>query len=714
MAHIRSALVGAASVLALTSGAAMAAPVTVKVPATAMPWDIKVNPHFSYSKGDGTKPVLAPLPLSEGQKLQITATGTTTTVAGGGNFGPDGQDGFTTNDAIGNSGTYFPSKFIDPVDYPTHLNQLVGAFVNAAGRLVAEPFPIGAGYNGVVPKGAVMLEFGINDDIYADNTGELVVTIEAVGEFKPLAMEPEAQPAPLPVTPSAARLPLPPYPAVSPMPIAVHSDHNPIVSDGSYYSTDPAPIVVGDTLYILTGRDEAPVGVNDFIMNEWQLLSTNDVESGDWKLYPHLLRPEKVFAWAAPARAYAGQIIQGSDRRYYLYAPVLQADCPDRDCFGVGVAVADSPLGPWVDAHPKGPIVSQSVPSHNDIQNIDPTIFIDDDSRVFLYWGTFGQLRAMELSADMITPKGPEVSVPGLKGFFEASWLFKRNGTYYLAYASNDTDPKDGCTPAVYHACIAYGTASSPIGPWTYQGVVLPLVSSTTSHPGFIQFKGKWYITYHTADAKDGGHFRRSVAIDEVKWDDSVKPARMLPVTITPAARTDLPPQRNIAPAAHSHASNEPVPAQYWIKALNDGIVKQSPLPPDMWGTWNGNNPAKSWIEYRWDAPVTLTGSRIYFFNDQPAGAGVGVAVPAAWHLEYLAAGKWQTVKAANYPVATGKYNDVAFFPITTTCLRAVFDASTKDGTHAGVAVQEWEALTPEANPVKLAGAQAGKVCAAP
>jgi hypothetical protein len=94
--------------------------------------------------------------------------------------------------------------------------------------------------------------------------------------------------------------------------VEVHAAHNPILSDGRYYSTDPAPLVAGDTLYILTGRDEAPAGVNDFIMNEWQILSTRDVASGDWKFYPAALRPEKVFAWATPARAYAGQIVQGA------------------------------------------------------------------------------------------------------------------------------------------------------------------------------------------------------------------------------------------------------------------------------------------------------------------------------------------------------------------------------------------------------------------
>lgn len=510
----------------------------------------------------------------------------------------------------------------------------------------------------------------------------------------------------------AGQTPLPPYPATPVTPVEVHAAHNPILSDGRYYSTDPAPLVAGDTLYILTGRDEAPAGVNDFIMNEWQILSTKDVASGDWKFYPAALRPEKVFAWATPARAYAGQIVQGGDKRFYLYAPVMRDHCEDKDCFGIGVAVSDTPLGPWVDAHPSGPIISQEGPLRDTMQNIDPTPFVDDDGRVYIYWGTFGQLRGMELDRDMVTPKGDPVRVTTLKGFFEAPWLFKRNGTYYLAYAGNDVKPGDGCTPAVYHACIAYGTAPGPLGPWTYTGVVLPPVSSTTSHPGFVQFKGKWYITYHTADAKGGDHFRRSVAIDEVHWDDSVSPARMRMVQPTPRSATDLPPQRNIAPAARASASNEPVPVQYWIKALNDGIVRDAPLPPDMWGTWNGHNPARPWVQYGWSAPVRIDGARVNFFHDQPAGASVGVAPPRAWHLEFWAKGAWKTIPA-RYPVADQGFSSVSFAPITTTCLRAVFDASGKD-EHAGVAVQEWEVLAPRPVPVHRAGDGAQEGCPKP
>ncbi|WP_443751422.1 family 43 glycosylhydrolase [Asticcacaulis solisilvae] len=492
--------------------------------------------------------------------------------------------------------------------------------------------------------------------------------------------------------------------------IPVHAAHNPILSDGQYYSTDPAPIVVGDTLYILTGRDEAAPDVNDFIMNEWQVLATKNVESGDWIHYRHFLRPEQVFKWAEPGRAYAGQIIQGPDKRFYLYAPVLEANSENEDGFAIGVAVSDSPLGPWTDAHPSGPIVSQSVPEANKIQNIDPTPFVDDDGRVYLYWGTFGQLRAMELNADMVSPKEAETKITGLTGFFEAAWLFKRKGTYYLAYAANNAGPDSACTQAVYHACIAYGTAPSPLGPWTYRGVILPPVSSTTSHPGIVEFKGRWYITYHTADAKGGGHFRRSVAIDEVHWDDTKTPAAMLRVVPTPVAPSVTGPQRNIAPAARRMASNWPVPVQYGIAALNDGIVRDNPLPPDMWGSWSPNNPAQQWVQYQWPKPVTLNGARIRFWTDHPAGSGEGVAVPKAWHLEAWTGKTWQPIEAS-YGTSPDAFNAVTFKPVTTRCLRAVFDASTDGKTFAAVAVREWETLAPK--PVKVTIAQ-GHVPASP
>jgi hypothetical protein len=479
----------------------------------------------------------------------------------------------------------------------------------------------------------------------------------------------------------------------------IHGKGNPILSDGSSYSADPAPVVAGDTLYILAGRDEAPADQNDFIMNEWQLFATQNVKSHVWQHYPNVARPENLFSWSKAGHAYAGQIVQGGDGRFYLYAPVQEGKPEHKDPFVIGVAVSDSPLGPWKDAHPSGPIISQSLAEASTIQNIDPTAMVDNDGRVYLYWGTFGELRGVELEHDMVTPKGPVVTVRSLKGFFEAPWIFRRVDTYYMVYADNEAGPNSPCTPAIYHACIAYGTAKSALGPWTYQGVILDPVSSTTSHPGVIEFKGKWYLVYHTADAKGGNHFRRSVAIDRIDWDDSVAPARMLKVKPTHEPQPPQQPTRNIAMTAHASASNEPVPVQYWIKSLNDGIVRPDPLPPDMWGSWSGHNPANQWIQYAWSHPVSLNGTRIVFWSDHPAGATEGVAPPANWHLEYRKNGAWIPVQGVSrYPTEpVGDFLEVNFPTIETQCLRAVFNASGSAGQYAAVAVQEWEVLAPVA-----------------
>ncbi|GAA2054867.1 OmpL47-type beta-barrel domain-containing protein [Polymorphospora rubra] len=489
---------------------------------------------------------------------------------------------------------------------------------------------------------------------------------------------------------------------------------NPILGDGSYYSADPAPVVVPagapgndtgrDQLYIYTGHDQAGPSTNDFIMNEWGAFRTTDVEAGQWTHFPSLMRPEAVFAWATPGRAYAGQVVRGVDGRYYWYVPIHERDSPASDRFAIGVAVSESPTGPWTD-HAGGPIISQRVPTANNIHNIDPTILVDGEApnqRVYVWWGSFSQLRMLEFQPDMKTPIGTPRTVTGLTGFFEGAWAFERNGTYYLAYAGNNAGPTSQCTPANYHACLAYATSSSPEGPWTYRGTLLRPVSSTTSHPGILEFDGRWYLAYHTADAVGGGHFRRSAAIDPLEWDDTQTPPRIRLVTPTPARGRDLTPRPNIAHEARVTVSNEPVPTQYWVKALNDEIVRSNPLPPDMWGTWTGNNPPQQWVQYTWDQPMRISGSQIEFWNDQPQGSGVGVAAPARWRIQYwdTGAGQWADVaNPSGYPTGTQGFQNTTFDPVTTTQVRAVFDASTNGSTYSGVAVEEWKILAaqPEA-----------------
>ncbi len=165
----------------------------------------------------------------------------------------------------------------------------------------------------------------------------------------------------------------------------------------------------------------------------------------------------------------------------------------------------------------------------------------------------------------------------------------------------------------------------------------------------------------------------------------------------TGGAPFDAAPITNIASHARVTASNAPVPVQYWLRALNDGKTRPNPLPPDMWATWSANNPASQWVLYQWDAPVTLNASSIFFWSDHVAGSGIGVAPPKAWHLEYREGNAWKVVNATSpYTANVNVYNHVTFTPVTTRCLRAVFEASTDGRTYAAVAAQEWQAHSPQ------------------
>lgn len=481
------------------------------------------------------------------------------------------------------------------------------------------------------------------------------------------------------------------------------SPGNPILGDGSFYSADPAPFVVDDTVYILSGRDEADSGTNSFIMNEWQIFEavTPDPAGGTWTLHENVAQPQTIFDWAEAGGAYASQILQGTDGRFYLYASARERSGAS-DPFSIGVAVSDSPTGPFVDAHPSGPIISQRVPAPgNSIHNIDPSVLVDTDGRVFVYWGSFNQLRGYELDSDMTTIIGQPVSVNTLTGFFEAPWFAKRGDTYYMLYAANNAGPDSPCTPTSYHACIAYGTASSPLGPWTFGDVILDVVSSTTSHPGAYELDGTWYLVYHTADAEEGGHFRRSIAFDLLEWDDSTSPPSILKVnqTLRDSLTAPRPPSRNVAPLA-SAASENSTPIQYWIAALNDERVLSNPLPPDYWSSWAGErSPETNVLTYTWDEAVELNGVAISFFTDQPAGSNIGIPPPASWVAEYLDdSGAWAevAVTSGGYPTAPSRDPpEVSFENVRTTGLRVRLQASGGPSQFGAVGIHEWFAFSP-------------------
>ncbi|QDU56620.1 family 43 glycosylhydrolase [Aeoliella mucimassa] len=466
--------------------------------------------------------------------------------------------------------------------------------------------------------------------------------------------------------------------------IDFHSAGNPILGDGQYYSADAAPLSVDDTLFIYGGHDEPPPTVGGFVMHDYGVFVTQNPTAGEWKLYPHNLVPGSVFDWATGNNAYAGQVARGPDGRFYWYAPVESraTNVPNR--MAIGVAVSDSPLGPWTDAIGQ-PLVSwTTVFGDNKIgqEVIDPHVFCDDDGKVYLYWGSWGVARVVELHESMIELKGEITTMAGLDGFFEAPWVFKRDGTYYLAY-----DWKKGgseWTPSNYQAAIGYATSSSPTGPWTFQHIILSGTSATTVHPSIVEHNDRWWITYHTRDAEAGGHFRRSVAIDEVHWQGD----QMLPVEQTWANPPMLQLTNNLAIDATASASYTEQPPMT-LRALNDGRPPVVRLPPDQWGNYRGNRSSNQsdWVQYDWDIPVAINGVGIEFHQDPN-----WIRPPASWKLEYQdTSGKWLEVEGVEYPTAPDHWHTLHFEPVIAKALRATFYGQPSGRYYHSVSVSEWE-----------------------
>ena len=89
--------------------------------------------------------------------------------------------------------------------------------------------------------------------------------------------------------------------------------------------------------------------------------------------------------------------------------------------------------------------------------------------------------------------------------FFEAAWMHKYNGKYYLSYSTGDTH------------FICYAIGDSPYGPFTYQGVVLNPVVGWTNHHSIVEINGKWYLFYHDSVLSGGKTHLRSIKVTELK-----------------------------------------------------------------------------------------------------------------------------------------------------------------------------------------------------
>ncbi len=285
---------------------------------------------------------------------------------------------------------------------------------------------------------------------------------------------------------------------------------NPFVQ--TWCTSDPAPMVHDGTMYVYTGHDED--NADFFWMQEWRVYSTKDMVN--WQDHGSPLALES-FSWADD-RAWASQCVERNGKFYWY----ICAHSKLSNGMAIGVAVGDSPTGPFRDA------IGKPLFENGSWDHIDPTVLIDDDGQAWLMWGN-PQCYYLKLNEDMVSYSG-ELGLldmteeafggPMMKervqgktykdSYVEGPWLTKRNGTYQLLYAAGGVPEH-----------ISYSTAPSPTGPWKYAGEIMPLcdTKSFTNHCGVADYKGHSYFFYHTGKLPNGGGFGRSVAVEEFKYN---------------------------------------------------------------------------------------------------------------------------------------------------------------------------------------------------
>ena len=289
------------------------------------------------------------------------------------------------------------------------------------------------------------------------------------------------------------------------------NDGNPLIKNK--FTADPAPLVHDGILYLYVGHDEyyegqdSASGGKEFNITEWLCYSTEDMQK--WTDHGSVLKPTD-FEWGV-GEAWASQVIEHEGKFYYY--TTVQAGEPYNSKV-IGVAVSDSPTGPFTDAIGK-PLITDEMTSNGARgwwNDIDPTFIMDEEGQAWLSWGN-GTCFLARLKPNLIELDG-EIETVDLPLFVEGPWLHQRGDLYYLTYASMGEGRET----------ISYATAPSMKGPWTPQGELTGMAeNSFTIHPGIVEFDGSWYLFYHNAtltlDGIGGAIGRRSVCVEELHYN---------------------------------------------------------------------------------------------------------------------------------------------------------------------------------------------------
>ena len=283
------------------------------------------------------------------------------------------------------------------------------------------------------------------------------------------------------------------------------SAQNPIVRD--QFSADPTARVFNGKMYVFPSHDIlTPEGKglrkDWFCMADYHVFSSENLT--DWTDHGMIVSQNKV-AWvdSTSYSMWAPDCIERNGK-YYFYFPANKkvADVNGRKGFGVGVAVADQPEGPYIPM--PEPIKG--------VNGIDPNVFIDKDGQAYLYWA-MGNIVVAKLKDNMTELASEPQIIANLpqKGLKEGPFLFERNNIYYLTIPHVENKIER----------LEYAIGNNPMGPFKMAGVVMDEspVNCWTNHQSFVEYKGQWYLFYHHNDYSPKFDKNRSIRVDSLSFN---------------------------------------------------------------------------------------------------------------------------------------------------------------------------------------------------
>lgn len=235
----------------------------------------------------------------------------------------------------------------------------------------------------------------------------------------------------------------------------------------------------------------------------------------NWTKHPNILTNATV-AWAA--RAIWAPAAISRNGKYYLYFAANDIQEGDNTTIGgIGVAVADDPAGPYVDAI-GAPLIGAY---HNGAQPIDQDVFIDDDGQAYIYYGGHSHANVALLNEDMVSigtfPDGTQYKEITPTDYVEGAQMLKRNGTYYMMWSEGAWTGPD--------YAVSYAMSDSPLGPFARKAKILqqdPAVATGSGHNGVFNVPGTdiWYIVYHRRPLRDDDGNHRQLAYDRMYFEE--------------------------------------------------------------------------------------------------------------------------------------------------------------------------------------------------